>query len=160
MYQTNMYEGLLAETVIMPGHSRDRIHAYMARPLGSGPYPGMVLLHHAPGWDEWYREGHTSVCSPRLCHHLPQSLRPGRPWDSGGCGCQSAGGGRDPGRPGDRRCRGGSAYIDALPYSTGKVGIFGTCSGGRQTFLTGCSTTGFDAAIECWGAEWCRPRKS
>ena len=64
MYQTNMYEGMLAETVMMRGHNGDLIHAYMARPLGPGPFPGMVLLHHALGWDEWYREA-----TRRFAHH-------------------------------------------------------------------------------------------
>ena len=56
MYTTDMYEGMLAETVIIPGFNSDLINAYFARPLGPGPFPGMVLAHHLPGWDEWYRE--------------------------------------------------------------------------------------------------------
>ena len=56
MYQTNMYEGMLAETTVIRGANGDLINAYLARPLGPGPYPGMVLIHHLPGWDEWYRE--------------------------------------------------------------------------------------------------------
>lgn len=31
------------------GHNGDSINAYFARPLGVGPFPGMVLIHHAPG---------------------------------------------------------------------------------------------------------------
>ena len=53
MYQTNQYEGMIAETVAMQGHKGETINAYVARPLGSGPFPGMVVIHHAPGWDEW-----------------------------------------------------------------------------------------------------------
>ena len=56
MYQTDMYEGMIAETVMMAGAGGDLINAYYARPLGAGPFPTMVLVHHAPGWDEWYRE--------------------------------------------------------------------------------------------------------
>jgi len=48
MYQTNQYEGMLAETVIIRGANGDLINAYCARPLGPGPYPGMVLIHHLP----------------------------------------------------------------------------------------------------------------
>src|SRR5207245_6384012 len=55
MYQTNMYEGLLSETITIRGANGHVINAYYARPLGGGPFPGMVLIHHAPGWDEWYR---------------------------------------------------------------------------------------------------------
>jgi carboxymethylenebutenolidase len=56
MYRTDMYEGMIAETVMVPGQNGTVINAYFARPLGSGPFPGVVLIHHAPGWDEWYRE--------------------------------------------------------------------------------------------------------
>src|SRR5437773_11364767 len=45
------YEAQLAETVLMRGHRGDRIDAYLARPLGAGPYPGVVVIHHMPGWD-------------------------------------------------------------------------------------------------------------
>ena len=50
------YEAQLAETVLMRGHRGDRIDAYLARPLGGGPYPGVVVIHHMPGWDEWSKE--------------------------------------------------------------------------------------------------------
>ena len=42
-------------------------------------------------------------------------------------------------------------YVKNLPYSNGKVGVIGSCSGGRQTFLIACSSTGWDAAVELWG---------
>lgn len=50
-YQTNMYEDMLAETVMIRGAGGDVINADFARPLGPGPFPGVVLAHHAPGWD-------------------------------------------------------------------------------------------------------------
>jgi carboxymethylenebutenolidase len=56
MYRTDMYEGLLAETVMIDGNQGEVINAYFARPLGAGPFPSMVLVHHMPGWDQWYRE--------------------------------------------------------------------------------------------------------
>ena len=38
-------------------------------------------------------------------------------------------------------------------YSTlnGKVGIWGTCSGGRHAYLGACRVPGFDACVDCWG---------
>ena len=71
MYQTNDYEGMQAETVTMQGHKGDTINAYYARPLGEGPHPGMVIIHHAPGWDEWYRE-----CARRFAHHGYATISP------------------------------------------------------------------------------------
>ena len=71
MYQTNDYEGMQAETVSMQGHKGDTINAYYARPLGEGPHPGMVIIHHAPGSDEWYRE-----CARRFAHHGYATISP------------------------------------------------------------------------------------
>jgi len=39
MYQTDMYEGMLAETITIPGANGDLINAYYARPMGPGPLP-------------------------------------------------------------------------------------------------------------------------
>src|SRR5438477_312924 len=66
-YQTDQYEGMIAETVTMRGHNGETIGAYVARPLGSGPFPGMVVIHHAPGWDEWYRD-----CTRCFAHRVHQ----------------------------------------------------------------------------------------
>ena len=41
MYETDMYEGMLAETITMPGANGELINAYYARPLGPGPFPGL-----------------------------------------------------------------------------------------------------------------------
>src|SRR5262245_33465258 len=55
MYETNMYEGMLAETVSIAGANGDYLSAYLAHPLGLGNHPGIVLVHYRLGWDEWYR---------------------------------------------------------------------------------------------------------
>ena len=39
----------------------------------------------------------------------------------------------------------------AQPWLNGKVGVFGTCSGGRQTFLYACHTNSINAACDLWG---------
>jgi carboxymethylenebutenolidase len=41
--------------------------------------------------------------------------------------------------------------VRALPYLNGKVGIFGTCSGGRHAYLAACRLKGLDAVVDCWG---------
>ncbi len=73
MYQTDMYESLLAETITLPGHRSELFNAYFARPLGAGPFPGMALAHHMPGWDEWYKEAtlrFTQMGYATLCPNL------------------------------------------------------------------------------------------
>ncbi len=149
MYQTNMYEGMLAETVTMPGFKGDIINAYFARPLGAGPFPGMVLIHHLPGWDEWYREA-----TRKFAHHGYATISPnlysrdghGTPEDVA-AKVRAAGGVPDDQAVGD--VEGAMRYLRSLAYSNGKVGVFGTCSGGRQTVLAACRVQGFDAAVDC-----------
>jgi carboxymethylenebutenolidase len=151
MYQTNMYEGMLAETVTLPGANGDLINAYFARPLGPGPYPGMVLIHHLPGWDEWYREA-----TRKFAHHGYVTISPnlycrdghGTPEDVA-AKVRAAGGVPDAQMAGD--VGGAMQYLRALPYLNGKVGVFGTCSGGRHTVIVASTVKGFDAAIDCWG---------
>ena len=50
------YQGQIAETVLIRGHQGDQIDAYLARPLGAGPYGGVVVIHHMPGWDGAMKE--------------------------------------------------------------------------------------------------------
>lgn len=150
-YQTDMYEGMLAETVTIHGANGDGINAYFARPLGPGRFPGMVLIHHMPGWDEWYRE-----TTRKFAHHGYATISPnlyfraghGTPEDVT-AKVRAAGGVSDDQVLGD--VEGAMRYLRSLPYSNGKVGVMGTCSGGRQTFLAACRVKGFDAAVECWG---------
>ena len=111
MYTTDMYEGMVAETVSLNGHGGDTVYAYLARPIGAGPFPGVVLIHHLPGWDEWYREA-----ARRFAHHGYAAISPnlyhreghGDPDDVGATVRAAGGVGRRPGR--GRRCRG-----DGLP---------------------------------------------
>jgi carboxymethylenebutenolidase len=151
VYQTDDYEGMLAETITMQGHGGDTINAYMARPLGPGPFPAMVLIHHAPGWDEWYRE-----CTRRFAHHGYVSISPnlyfrdghGTPEDVG-AKVRAAGGVPDDQVLGD--LDGAIRLLRSLPYASGKVGVFGTCSGGRHGYLAACRLAGVDALVDCWG---------
>jgi carboxymethylenebutenolidase len=151
MYQTNQYAGMLAETVSIPGHQGDLITAYFARPLGAGPFPAMVLVHHMPGWDEWYWE-----TTRKFAHHGYVTLSPnlyhraghGAPEDVA-AQVRGAGGVPDEQVLGD--LAGAQHYLRTLPFVNGKVGIFGTCSGGRHTYLAACRVAGFDAAVDLWG---------
>lgn len=151
MYETNMYEGMIAETIMIQGANGDMINAYYARPLGAGPFPSMVVIHHLPGWDEWYREatykialhGYAAI-SPNLYYREGH----GTPEDVA-AKVRADGGVPDEQALGD--IEGALNYVKAQPYTNGKVGVWGTCSGGRHTYLAACRLQGFDAAIDCWG---------
>jgi carboxymethylenebutenolidase len=132
MYETDMYEGMLAETVAIQGANGDSINAYYARPLGPGPYPAMVVIHHMPGWDEWYREA-----TRKFAHHGYLALSPNLYARAGH------------GAPDD--VAGAMDYLRSQAYCNGKVGVFGTCSGGRHAYLAACRAPGFDAVVDCWG---------
>src|ERR1035441_582544 len=74
---------MLAETVTVVGHGDDEIGAYLARPLGAGPFPGVLVIHHAPGWDaatkeiarRFAAEGYIAIC-PNLYHRFGPDLAP------------------------------------------------------------------------------------
>src|SRR5579862_4321657 len=62
---------MTAETVSFAGHNGEQIEAYTARPTGSGPFPGVVVIHHLPGWDEW-----TTEVVRKLAHHGYAAVSP------------------------------------------------------------------------------------
>ncbi|MSQ26497.1 MAG: dienelactone hydrolase family protein [Dehalococcoidia bacterium] len=147
-----MQQGAMqAELVTVAGHKGDKISAYLARPLGKGPFPGVVLIHHMPGWDEWYFEttrkfahhGYVAI-SHNLYHRNGEGSA-----DDVAARVRAEGGVPDDQVIGDTA--GAVAYLRGLPYLNGKVAAFGTCSGGRQTYLVACRTKVLDAAIDCWG---------
>jgi carboxymethylenebutenolidase len=146
-----MYEGLIAETVGIVGHNGDTIEAYYSRPLAAADVPGVIVLHHAPGWDEWSKEvarkfafhGYAAIVP-----HLYSRHGPGR-WDDVAAAARSKGGAPDAQVVGD--AAGAMAFLRAQPYANGKVGAIGFCSGGRQTYMLACKLPGLDAAVDCWG---------
>ena len=149
--ETGEYEGMLAETIAVTGHGGDRIRAYFSRPLGQGPFPGLVLIPHMPGWDEFCREsarrfsqhGYLVLCPDiyhRFGHGAPEEVA---------ARAREAGGVPDDCVMDD--CEGSLKLLKSLPYSNGRAGVIGMCSGGRHAFLAACKVKGFDAAVDCWG---------
>jgi carboxymethylenebutenolidase len=151
MYQTDHYEGIIAETVMLAGHNGDDINAYFARPLGPGPHPAVVIIHHMPGWDLWYRE-----VTHKFAHHGFLALSPnlyyrdghGTPEDVA-AKVRAGGGVADDQVVGD--VAGALRVLRNHPTSNGKVAVFGTCSGARHAYLSACKLTGFAGVIDCWG---------
>jgi carboxymethylenebutenolidase len=150
-FRTDEYQGMLSETVTMPGYNGDLINAYLSRPLGKGPFPGVILIPHAPGWDEFYREtsrrfsqhGYVAISPDIYCrfgHGTPEEVA---------AKARASGGVPDDSVVGD--CDGAMKYVKSQPNSNAKVGVIGTCSGGRHSFLVACRVSGINAAVDCWG---------
>jgi hypothetical protein len=47
------YRGMTCENVTIKGDKGTPITAYVAKPSGPGPFPGVALVHHLPGWSEF-----------------------------------------------------------------------------------------------------------
>jgi carboxymethylenebutenolidase len=144
------YQGLIGETIALRGHRGDVLEAYLSRPLGVDPVPGVVVIHHMPGWDEWTFEVTRKLAQhgyAAVAPHLFSRLGPGA-WDDLAAAARSAGGMPDEQVVGDV-----SASVQLLrdqPFCTGKVGVIGFCSGGRQAYMMACKLD-IDAAVDCWG---------
>jgi carboxymethylenebutenolidase len=145
-------EALSAQNVNLQGHGGDTINAYRALPAGDGPLPGVLVIHHLPGWDSATKEitrtfasqGYNAIC-PNLYAREGLDTDP----DDAAAAARANGGVPDDQFLGD--VSGAIDALRALPSSNGKVGVIGYCSGGRQSFLTAVSLP-VDAAVDCYGA--------
>ncbi len=145
------YEGQQIEMVSFQGHNGDKGEAYYARPSRAGKFPGVVIVHHLPGWDEWITEvarkfAHHGFAA--IAPHLYFRDGPGSP-DDIGARVRAARGVADAQVVGD--VAGSIAFLRAQPHSNGKVGVIGFCSGGRHAYLAACMLPGIDALVDCWG---------
>ena len=145
------YRGMVADIVSFKGFNGDKGEAYYARPAGKGPFPGVVLIHHMPGWDDW-----TLEATRKLAHHGFAAIAPnlyfrqgpGTP-DDQAAKARASGGAVDDEVVGD--VKGAMEFLRAQPEANGKVGVIGFCSGGRHTFLAACRLENVNAAVNCWG---------
>jgi carboxymethylenebutenolidase len=142
---------MIAETVRFPGHKGEIIDGYTARPLGPGPYPGVIVIHEAFGMVEHTRElarkfaaaGYVAV-APNLYSRIgmvdPADMR---------SVMQAMGGLADSQAIGD--LEGAASFFMEQPTGNGKLGCIGHCSGGRHTLLFACNTRSLSAAVDCYG---------
>jgi carboxymethylenebutenolidase len=145
-------DALRAETIRIAGHGGDEISAYLAQPIGDGPFGGVVVIHHAPGWDRWSKEvtrtfaaaGYLAI-SPNLYAREGRGASP----EDAAAAVRAAGGVPDERLVGDVDAS--ARHLRALPSSSGKLAVIGYCSGGRQSFLAACKLP-FEAAVDCYGA--------
>src|ERR1700689_5967459 len=119
------YHGLQAEPVTFRGHNGDQGEAYYAHRLRPGKSPGIVVIHHLPGWDEWIMEvvrkfahhGYAAV-SPHL--YFRENAGNEAP-DDLGARVRAAGGVADAQIMGD--VKGAMDYLRAQANASGKIGV-------------------------------------
>jgi carboxymethylenebutenolidase len=146
--------GMITQHLTISGNGGDEIDAYYAQPSGAGPFPGVVVIQHIFGVDEWLME----TCR-RLAHHGYAALAPNLYARIGSLGSgpvedlaarlRAKGGLNDDVVMGD--LQGAVDVLRTGPESNGKVGTIGFCMGGRFAYLAACCVNGLDAAIDCWG---------
>jgi carboxymethylenebutenolidase len=150
-FRTDAEGGMVAGVSSITGGGGDPIHAYIARPDGPGPFPGVVLMHHPPGWDEFFREFSRRFAEHgyiAICPNLFERFGHGTP-DDVGARVRSEGGVADDSVVADAEAA--LAWVKAQPTSNGKVGIIGTCGGGRHAVLVASRVQGFGAVADLWG---------
>jgi len=146
-----VFDAMMAETITLRGHNGDDIEAYFARPLGAGPYPGVVVIHHMPGYDRGTKEIARTFAVHGYAAVIPNLFHRYAPWAGPADAAAAA---REAGGVPDEQCLGDLAgaahHLRNLPNANAKVGVIGYCSGGRQTYLAACSLD-VDAAVDCYG---------
>jgi carboxymethylenebutenolidase len=150
-FRTDSHQATTGEITTYVAGGGDLIHAYVARPAGDGPFPGIVAVHHMPGWDEFYLE-----FARRLANHGYNVIAPdlycrvghGTP-DDVAAKVRAEGGVADDQVVAD--CEAAMRWLKSLPTSNGKVGIIGTCSGGRHSMVVAGRVPDFDAVVDLWG---------
>ncbi len=151
------YRGMTAELITIKGDNGDPISAYTARPAGTGPFPGVVLVHHLPGWSELYIEMTRKFAANgylAICANLYERAGTGHP-DDVAAKVRADGGVPDAQVIGDTA--GAVKWMRAQPGHNGKVGVFGSCSGGRHAFLYACHKNDVDACVDLWGGRVVMP---
>ncbi len=159
-----MSDAIRAETVYI---GDEKIQAYQAGPIGAGSYPGVVVIHHLPGFDESTKEMVRRFAAAgylAICPNLFWREAPGASPDDASAFVRGQGGIPDEQIIGDVRTAAetlravsdqhgssqhGSSHNGAS--SNGKVGVIGHCSGGRQALLVATALP-LDAAVDCYGA--------
>jgi carboxymethylenebutenolidase len=159
-FSTDAPAAISAGGTTYAGANGDQIHAYVARPEGNGPFGGVVLVHHMPGWDEFYQEmtrrfanhGYIAISPDLYCrvgHGTPDDIAAKVRADGGVADDQVV-----------ADLSAAAKWIKSQPGSNGKVGIIGTCSGGRQATLTASRTNDFNAVADLWGGRVVAPKES
>jgi carboxymethylenebutenolidase len=147
-----MIDSFTAGTVSIDGHGGDEVEGYLARPAGSQARPGVVVIHHMAGVDRGTKEmvrRLAELAYDSICPNLFWREAPGASPDDASAVARANGGVPDERLLGD--VAGAARYLRSLPTASGRVGVIGFGTGGRQAVLAACNID-FGAAVDCYGA--------
>lgn len=150
-FQTGDYAGLTAETLSIGRPDGSALRVYYARPLTAAKGPGIILIPHMPGWDEWCRETSRRFAEHGfsvLCPDIYQDFGTGTPTEVSAAMREAGGVSDDSVMTDTASCL---RFLNSQPLSNGRVGVIGMCSGGRHAYLAACTVPGLTAAVDCWG---------
>lgn len=137
------------ESIVTARAPNGLFNGYLARPMGAGLCPAILLVHDSSGWSFCAKE-----MARRLAYHGFATLVPNMHFAEGKCTSE--------GNAESMRAKGGLtsdvalgylsaslAYLRNAPYTSGKVGCFGLSDGGTKAFLAACKLP-FDAVACCY----------
>ena len=124
-------EALSAGNITFTGYEGAEINAYQALPAGDGPFPGVLVIHHLPGWDSTTKEitrrfaaeGYNALC-PNLYARQGLDVDP----DDAAAATREAGGIPDDQFVGDAEAA--VKVLRALPTSNARSGLSATAPAG------------------------------
>ncbi len=148
-----MYDAIMAETISIAGHGGDQIEAYYARPLGPGPFGGVVVIHHMPGYDPQTKEiartfavnGYNAICP-----NLYTREAPGASPDDAAAAARARGGVPDERLVGDVDGRGEVPPVAARTPTARRPRSATARAGGSRSSPR--VSLPLDAAVDCYGA--------
>ncbi len=140
-----------SDTIQYPGDGGAMIDAYLCRPAGQGPHPGVIVTCEAFGLVEHIKDLARRFAGQGYVAIAPDLYtREGAPNpENMDEVIQKMFATPDSRALGD--LDGAAVYVKAQAYSNGKVGMIGFCSGGRYTLITACGSTNIDAAVDSAG---------
>ena len=123
----------------------DAMGAYLARPVGPGPFPGVIVWmeifgvngHIRDVTERMAREGYVAL-APDFFHRSLPGIQLGYDEEGFAKGMQGLGALDADEMIADQRAA--LATLRGLDGVTGKVGVMGFCIGGHMTYLTACTT--------------------
>ena len=148
----SFYRGMTCENVTLKSGDGAAVTAYVAKPSGPGPFPGVVLIHHLPGWDDFYMEmtrrfAHAGYFA--ISHNLYEREGGQNNPDDVAAKVRAAGGVADAQMVADTEAA--VKWMRAQKECNGKVGVIGSCSGGRHAYIYACQKKDVDACVDLWG---------